>query len=60
MRTTAIAALAEELLAAHGDNAEAEAAQKAVALEEAGNSEEAETWKKVRAAISQMRGAHES
>ena len=60
MKTTAIAAFAQELMEAHGSKAEAEAAQKAVAAENAGNAEEAQNWRKVRAAISQMRGPHES
>lgn len=57
MKTTSIAAIAEELLAAHGDKAEAEAAQKALQSEQAGNPADASDWKKVRAAISQMRGS---
>ncbi len=60
MKTTAIVNMAEELLTAHGDKAEAEAAQKAVVCEKSGNNQEAKDWLKVRAAISQMRGPSSS
>lgn len=51
---------ARALYTAHGDKAEAEAAQKATKCEEAGNTAEAADWRKIRKAISQMRGPHES
>ena len=51
---------ARGLYEAHGNKAEAEAAQKALKYEEAGNSEEAETWRAVRKAINEMRGSYES
>lgn len=51
---------ARQLLAAHGDKAEAEAAQKASALEADGDKEQAKTWKKIRAAIHEMRDGHQS
>ena len=60
MKTTEIVSFARKLLDAHGDKAEVEAAQKAVQLEAEGKSEEAETWKKIRNAIHQMRPPHES
>ena len=60
MEMTKIAEYAHALYEAHGSKAELEAAQKAKQSEEAGNSEEAETWRAVRKAISQMRGAPES
>jgi hypothetical protein len=47
-------------LEAHGDKAIAEAAQKASALEKQGESENAETWRHIEAALKLMRGAHES
>jgi hypothetical protein len=50
---------ARQLLEAHGDKAVAEAAQKACALEKQGDNEEAETWRRVEAALKQMRGPHE-
>jgi hypothetical protein len=51
---------ARQLLEAHGDKAVAEAAQKASALEKQGDSEQAETWRHVEAALKLMRGPHES
>jgi len=51
---------ARQLFAAHGDKAEAEAAQKASSFEAEGDNEQAEIWKKVRAAIHEMRQGHES
>jgi len=38
----------------------AEAAQKACALKEQGDEEQAETWRRVKAALKLMRGPHES
>jgi hypothetical protein len=49
-----------QLLEAHGDKAVAEAAQKASALEKQGESEQAETWRHIEAALKFMRGPHES
>lgn len=51
---------ARQLLEAHGDKAIAEAAQKACALEQQGESENAETWRHIEAALKLMRGPHES
>ena len=51
---------ARQLFAAHGDKAEAEAAQKASFFEDEGDNEQAEVWKKIRAAIHEMRQSHES
>ena len=51
---------ARALYEAHGDKAEAEAAQRAKLHEDAGDMAEAETWRAVRNAISEIRGAHES
>jgi hypothetical protein len=51
---------ARQLWDAHGDKAVVEAAQKACALEAQGQSDEAETWRHIEAALKLMRGAHES
>jgi hypothetical protein len=51
---------ARQLLEARGDKAVAEAAQKASALEQQGDREEAATWRQIEAAIKQMRGPHAS
>ncbi len=60
MKMTEITALAEQLLAAHGDKSEAETAQRAAAADQAGNKEEAEQWRKVRVALNSLRGPHSS
>lgn len=60
METSKIAEYARELYDAHGEKAEAEAAQKATKSEEAGETAEAETWQAIRKAIREIRGAHES
>ena len=51
---------ARSLYDAHGDRAEAEAAQKAKQYEDVGDAAEAETWRAIRSAISEIRGSHES
>jgi hypothetical protein len=51
---------ARQLLDAHGDKAVAEAAQKASALEQQGDREQAAAWRQIEAAIKQMRGPHAS
>jgi len=60
MNAVTIVEHARQLLEAHGDKAEAEAAQKAAAREAEGKTEEAENWRKIRAAIHQMRSPHAS
>jgi len=60
MRTSDIASYARALYDAHGDVAEAEAVQKASAAEAAGNTDEAEDWRAIRRAISEIRGANVS
>jgi hypothetical protein len=60
MREVEIQDYARQLLEAHGDKAVAEAAQKACGFETQGNSEEAETWRHIEAALKLMRGPHES
>ena len=51
---------ARALYRAHGDKAEAQAAQNARAAAEAGNRAEAEDWRRIRATIRQLRGAHQT
>src|SRR6516162_796672 len=51
---------ARQLLEAHGEMAVVEAAQKARNFEEKGETEEAETWRGIEAALKQMRGPHVS
>jgi len=60
MQETEIQDYARQLLEAHGDQAVAEAAQKASALEKQGDREQAETWRHIEAAIKLMRGPHAS
>ncbi len=50
---------ARALYSAHGDKAEAEAAQKAREFDATGNVEEAQNWQAVRASIRQMRGPNQ-
>ena len=49
---------ARQLLEAHGEMALVEAAQKACSCEEKGETEEAETWRHIEAALKSMRGPH--
>jgi hypothetical protein len=51
---------ARKLKDAHGDKAILEAAEKARELEEAGDREQAENWRRIEAALMQMRGPHAS
>jgi hypothetical protein len=51
---------ARQLLEAHGEMAVVEAAQKARSFEENGETEEAETWRGIEAALKLMRGPHVS
>jgi hypothetical protein len=51
---------ARQLLEAHGEKAIVEAAQKARACDQQGDSEKAETWRQVEAALKRMRGPHQS
>lgn len=59
MKTQDIHKVAQSYYAAHGDKAEVEAAQKAVTAEAAGDTAESENWHAIRAAIKEMRGAHQ-
>ena len=51
---------ARQLLEAHGGRAVVEAAQKAYSYEEKGDIQEAETWRRIEAALKLMRGPHVS
>lgn len=55
-----IAEYARALYESHGDQAEAEAAQKMNAAKEAGNDAEVEEWRAVREAVRGLRGANQS
>ena len=60
MHTTEIQDYARQLLEAHGEKATAEAAQKAVAFEKAGDKEQARTWRQIEAALMLMRGPRQT
>lgn len=60
MDITQVEDYAHRLYAAHGDKAEAEAAQKAAAAKEAGDEKQAEDWNRIRNAIRALRGANAS
>ncbi|HUW73247.1 MAG TPA: hypothetical protein VMW05_04325 [Methyloceanibacter sp.] len=51
---------ARRFLGTHGDKAVAEASQRATACESVGDKAEAENWRRIQAAIEQMRGPHVS
>jgi len=51
---------ARSLYDAHGDKAEAEAAQKAATARDAGKTDDAEKWGKIRSHIKELRGARQS
>ena len=60
MQTTEVHDYARQLLEAQGFKAIAQAAQKARAFEQQGDNEQAQTWRRIEAALMQMRGPHES
>jgi Ala-tRNA(Pro) deacylase len=60
MRETDIHDYARQLLEAHGDKAIAEVAQRACACQEQHQDEDAETWRRIEAAMKLMRGPHAS
>lgn len=60
MDRTKVSTYARALHDAHGGKAEAEAAQKARELEEAGNTADAETWRAVQMSIRELRGARQA
>jgi hypothetical protein len=59
MKESEIYDYARQLMEAHGPAAVAEAAHKATGYEQQGESEHAATWRRVEAALRQMRGPHE-
>lgn len=59
MEMAKVTEYARALFEAHGDKAEAEAAQKAATHEAAGEEAEAKTWRAVEAAVRQMRSPHQ-
>jgi hypothetical protein len=60
MREIDVHDYARQLLEAHGDGAVAEVAQKACACEQQGEAEDAESWRRIEAAMKLMRGPHAS
>lgn len=60
MHATEVQEYARKLMEAQGAKSAAEAAQKALAFEKSGDAEQAKTWRKIEAAIRQMRGPHAS
>jgi len=60
MQATEIQEYARQLLEAHGAKAIAEAAQKAAACEKAGDKEDAQTWRRVEAALMLMHGPRQT
>jgi hypothetical protein len=60
MLATEIHVHARKLLEAHGVKALAEAAQKARTFEERGHEAEAATWRRIEAALRQLRGPRAS
>jgi hypothetical protein len=60
MEETLISEYARQLMEAHGEQAIAEAAQRAAACEERKDKEGAETWRHVEAALKAMRGPSRS
>jgi hypothetical protein len=57
MRENEIIDYARRLLDAHGEKAEAEAAQKVREFEQQKNTDQQETWQKIRAAITELRAS---
>ena len=60
MEMTEIHRYARQLKEAYGTKALAQAAQKAVAFEQQGDTEQADTWRRVEAALREMQGPHQS
>jgi hypothetical protein len=60
MQETQVHEYARQFLEAHGDKAVAEAAERACSCEEQGDSEQAETWRRIEAAMRMMRGPNAS
>jgi hypothetical protein len=60
MQATEIHAHARKLLEAHGSKAIAEAARKAAELESNGDRTQAETWRRIEAALHNLRGPRQT
>lgn len=60
MKAGEIQNYARQLFEQHGSKAIAEAAQKALSFEEAGDDAQARTWRQIELALKERRGAHES
>jgi len=60
MNAADISALARHLFETQGAKAIAEAAQKAASFEDAGDEEQAKTWRRVEAIVWEMRGPSQS
>jgi hypothetical protein len=60
MKAADIVALARHLFETQGAKAIAEAAQKAASFADAGDEEQSKTWLRVKAALEEMRGPHQS
>ncbi len=60
MRMAEVHDYARQMFEAYGDKAEPMAQQRAVKAEGGGNKVEAETWRRVRAVLKEMRGSHVS
>ncbi|HET9273625.1 MAG TPA: hypothetical protein VFO09_05100 [Methyloceanibacter sp.] len=58
MDSMAIHDYARRFIGAHGDKAELEAAQRAAMCERQGEKEQADDWRRIQAAIKEMRGPH--
>ena len=56
MKTTEIHARARQLREAHGEKARLEAAQKAIALLKEGDEKQAQEWRRIEAALTEMQG----
>jgi hypothetical protein len=51
---------ARRFIGAHGDKAAMEAAQRAAECEKSGDADQAEDWRRIEAAIKEIRGPHAS
>lgn len=60
MEMAQVHSIAKRLYEAHGLKAEVEAAQKLQEAEQSGDEEQQELWRRVRAAVQDMKGAHTS
>lgn len=60
MQTTQIQELARRLFEVHGTHSVAEAAQKAARLEQQGQRDEAQVWRRIEAALHLMKGPRAS